>query len=146
MSWNLITTADILLTPAEQAVLNNLAGSTTVCAGVLSAIVGEFIEAIQQGGNQIVLDGTVPDAIRPQVIARTRWLWLCEFPELKKFQTRERSDLNSAAVKYRDQIAAGHPKIAPPDNPIGSGVTLVTMPVTGEPKLRRFRWREEDGV
>jgi hypothetical protein len=146
MSWNRITTADILLTPAEQAVLNNLAGSSTVCAGILSTVAGEFIEAIQQGGNQIVLDGSVPDAIRPHVIARTRWLWLCEFPELKKFQTQERADLNDAAVKYRDQIATGHPKLAPPANPVSSGFNLVTMPALGEPKLRRFRWREEDGV
>ena len=47
-----------------------------------------------------------------QVIARTRWLWLCEFPELKKFQTKERSELNDAAVKYRELRAmrapAGH--------------------------------------
>jgi hypothetical protein len=146
VSWNPITTANIRLQPAEQAVLNNISSSTTVCAEILATVVGEFIEAIQQGGNPFATDGTVPDVIRPHVIARTRWLWLCEFPELKKFQTKERSELNDSAVKYRDLIAAGHPRIAPPDNPANTGVNLVTLPSVGEPKLRRFRWRRENGI
>jgi len=146
MSWNPITTANIRMQPAEQAVLNNISGSTTVCAEILSTVVGEFIEAIQQGGNQFAQDGTVPDVVRPHVIARTRWLWLCEFPEMKRFQTKERSELNDAAVKFRDMIASGHPKIAPPNNPVNTGSNLLTMPSIGPVKLREFRKREEDGV
>jgi hypothetical protein len=147
MSWNPITTANIRMQPAEQATLNNISGSNTVLAEILSTVVGEFVEAIQQGGNQFAQDGTVPDVCRPHVIARTRWLWLCEFPEMKKFQTKERSDLNEAAVKFRDEVAGGKPKIAPPANPSPSGFNpIVTMPSTGRPKLREFRKREEDGI
>jgi hypothetical protein len=147
MSWNPITTANIRMQPVEQAVLNNISGSSTVLAEILGTVVGEFVEAIQQGGNQFAQDGTVPDVVRPHVIARTRWLWLCEFPEMKKFQTKERSDLNEAAVKFRDQIATGAPKIAPPNNPAPAGaVPIVTMPYVGEPKLREFRKWKEDGI
>jgi hypothetical protein len=146
MSWNPITTANIRMQPAEQAVLNNLSGSTTVCAEILATVTGEFVEAIQQGGNPFAQDGTVPDVVRPHVIARTRWLWLCEFPEMKRFQTAERSRLNDEAVAFRNQISGGHPKIAPPNNPASTGANLVTMPSTGRVKLRKFRTRDEDGV
>jgi hypothetical protein len=146
MSWNNITTANIRMQPAEIAVMNNISGSTSVCAEILTTVVGEFVEAIQQGGNQFANDGTVPDVVRPHVINRTRWLWLCEFPQMQKFQTPERAKLNDEAVKFRGLVAGGDPKIAPPVNPVNTGVSLVTMPVTGTVKLKQFRFREEDGV
>jgi hypothetical protein len=80
------------------------------------------------------------------VINRTRWLWLCEFPQTQKFQTPERAKLNDEAVKFRDQVASGNPKIVPPANPVATDVSLVTMPSTGEKKSRRFTWRKEEGV
>jgi len=147
MSWSPITTADIRIQPAEQGTLNHISGSNTACAAILNMVVGEFVEAIQQGGNQFTSDGTIPDVCRPHVIARTRWLWLCEFPEMKNFQTRERSELNAAAVKFRDAIASGKPKIAPPDHPSPAATTpIVTMPATGRPKLRAFSRWQEDGT
>ena len=147
MSWNPITTANIRIQPAEAALLANICGSSTVCQEILTTVVGEFVEAIQQGGNQFATDGTVPDVVRPHVIARTRWLWLCEFPEMKRFQTAERSKLNDDAVAFRDRIASGSPKIAPPTNPSAiSSAPIVTMPSTGCPKLKRFRWCEENGI
>jgi hypothetical protein len=110
-------------------------------------VVGEFVEAIQQGGNPFTSDGTIPDACRPQVIARTRWLWLCEFPEMKIYQTPERSELNAEAVKFREAIAGGKPKIAPPNQPSPAGaIPIVTMPATGRPKLREFTRWQEDGI
>jgi hypothetical protein len=146
MSWNTITTANIRMQPAEIAVMNNISGSTSACAEILTTVVGEFVEAIQQGGNQFAQDGTIPDVVRPHVINRTRWLWLCEFPQMQKFQTPERAKLNDEAVKFRDVMASGNPKIAPPPVPVQTGVSLVTMPVTGPVKLRRFRARDEDGI
>jgi hypothetical protein len=146
MSWNNITTANIRMQPAEIAVMNNISGSTSVCAEILTTVVGEFVEAIQQGGNQFANDGTIPDVVRPHVINRTRWLWLCEFPQMQRFQTPERAKLNDEAVKFRGQMAGGNPKIAPPMVPVQTGVSLVTMPVTGTVKLKEFGFREEDGV
>ena len=147
MSWNPITTANIHIQPAEAALLANISGSSTVCQEILTTVVGEFVEAIQQGGNQFATDGTIPDVARPHVIARTRWLWLCEFPEIKRFQTAERSKLNDEAVAFRDRIASGNPKIAPPSNPDAiSSAPIVTMPSSSCPKLKRFRWCEENGI
>ena len=147
MAWNVITTADIRIQPAEQATLNHISGSDTACAAILKMVIGEYIEAIQQGGNQFATDGTIPDVCRPHVMARTRWLWLCEFPEMRNFQTKERSELNADAVKFRDAVAGGKPKIAPPANPSPAGaVPIVTMPVTGQSKLREFRRWQEDGI
>jgi hypothetical protein len=146
VSWNSITTANIRLQPAEIAVLNNISGSTAICAEILQTVVGEFVEAIQQGGNQFTEDGTIPDVCRPHVINRTRWLWLTEFPQMKVAQTPERAKLNDEAVKFRDQLAAGNTKIAPPAVPVPTGVSLVTISRTGEKKLRRFTWREEEGT
>jgi hypothetical protein len=146
MSWNNITTANIRMQPAEIAVMNNISGSTSACAEILTTVVGEFVEAIQQGGNQFAQDGTIPDTVRTHVINRTRWLWLCEFPQMKTLQTPDRSKLNDDAVKFRDMVAEGKPKIAPPVNPVQTGVSLVTLPSVGPRKLRRFRARDEDGI
>jgi hypothetical protein len=65
---------------------------------------------------------------------------------MQKFQTPERAKLNDEAVKFRGLVAGGSPKIAPPTVPVQTGVSLVTMPVTGPIKLRRFRARDEDGI
>ena len=124
--------------------MNNISGSTAVCAEILQTVIGEFMEAIQQGGNGFANDGTVPDVVRPHVINRTRWLWLTEFPQMKIAQTAERAKLNDDAVKFRDAIASGSPKIAPPVNPVSTGISLVTLPSVGPVKLRKFR--KEDGI
>jgi len=147
VSWNTITTANIRMQPAEQTALNNISGASTALGEILNTVVGEFVEAIQQGGNQFATDGTIPDVVRPHVIARTRWLWLCEFPQLKALQTKDREKLNEDAVKFRDEIASGKPKIAPPTNPAASGVNpIVTMPSVGTPNLNNFTSCGEDGV
>ncbi len=144
MSWNTITTANIRMQPAEQSALNNINGASTALAEILNTVVGEFIEAIQQGGNQFATDGTIPDVVRPHVIARTRWLWLCEFPQLKAMQTKDREKLNEDAVKFRDEIAGGKPKIAPPLNPSATGsVPIVTMPSFRAPGAPRLPYSEQ---
>lgn len=124
----------------------NIQGATDFGPEVLKTVVGEFVEAIQQGGNQFADDGSIPDVIRSHVINRTRWMWLCEFPALKLMQTPVREKLNEEAEKFRDAVAAGNPKIAPPPNPVNAAATLVTMPSVGRSKLRRFRWEREDGI
>jgi hypothetical protein len=146
MSWRIITIDNVRFTPAETALMSNIQGATAFGPEILQTVVGEFVEAIQQGGNQFANDGTIPDAVRAQVINRTRWMWLNEFPALKSMQTPTREKLNAEAEKFRDAIAGGHPKIAPPLNPVNTSANLVTMPSAGRPKLRRFRWEREDGI
>src|SRR5580704_10281582 len=136
MSWNSITIANVRLTPAEKAALQAIQGSTAIGAELLTNVTGEFLGAIRAGGGQVVSDGTVPDAVRVHVINRTRWLWLCEFPQLKALQTKERGDLNAAAEKFMEAVTTGTPKIEPPATPDQESVSLVTMPSTGPKKLR----------
>ena len=146
MSWRIITIDNVRFTPAETALMANIQGSAAIGPEVLQTVVGEFVEAIQQGGNQFANDGTIPDVVRAHVINRTRWLWLGEFPALKSMQTPAREKLNTEAEKFRDSIAAGEPKIAPPINPVNAAVTLVTMPSVGHGKVRHFGPRHEDGI
>ena len=146
MSWRPITIDNVRFTPSETALMANIQGAADFGPEILQTVVGEFVEAIQQGGNQFAGDGTIPDVVRAQVINRTRWMWLCEFPALKSMQTPAREKLNMEAEKFRDAIAGGHPKIAPPPNPVNAAANLVTIPSVGRPKLRRFRWRDEDGI
>ena len=146
MSWRPITIDQVRFTPAELALMTNIQGSGDVGAQILQTVVGEFVEAIQQGGNQFANDGTIPDVVRPHVINRTRWLWLAEFPALKSMQTEWRKSLNEAAEKFRDAIAAGHPRIVPPANPVITAISLVTMPFVGPGKRRHFTAQAEDGL
>jgi len=146
MSWRPITIDQVRFTPAELALMTNIQGSGDVGAQILQTVVGEFVEAIQQGGNQFANDGTIPDVVRPHVINRTRWLWLCEFPALKSMQTPGRDKLNTDAVKFRDEIASGKPKIAPPLNPVVTGVNLVTSPSVSKKHHRKFTMRDQEGI
>lgn len=146
MSWRPITIDNVRFTPAETAIMQNIQGSSNIGAEVLQNVVGEFVEAIQQGGNQFANDGTIPDVVRMHVINRARWLWLCEFPVLKSMQTEWRRSLNDSAEKFRDAIAAGSPRIAPPVNPVLTPTSLVTMPSLGPIKLKHFTAHAEDGL
>jgi hypothetical protein len=146
MSWRPVTIDNVRFTPAEMALMANIQEAADFGPEILQTVVGEFVEAIQQGGNQFASDGTIPDVVRAHVINRTRWMWLCEFPALKSMQTPVREKLNTEAEKFRDAIAAGNPKIAPPLNPVNAPANLVTMPSVGRGKKRHFGPRQEDGI
>lgn len=123
MAWRIISTADVRLTPQEVATLNNIAGSTAVCADILANVVREFVGAIRAGyGDAAVADdGTIPDLLRLHVINRTRWLWLVEFPSMKVFQTPERSKLNDAAEKAIRELANRELNVEPATAVTASG-------------------------
>jgi hypothetical protein len=146
MSWSAITIDNVRLTPNEKAKLLSIENGATTGADILSSVVAEFIAAIQAGGNQVANDGTIPDLIRPHVINRTRWLWLLELPSaVESIHSKQREAANTAAEKFLEQLATGHPKVEAP--PVSAGTTpLVTMPSVGNPKLKHFRKRNEDGI
>ena len=142
MAWRLITTAHVRLTPPETAALRNISGSDQICAEILADVVGEFVSAIRSGGNAFTDDGSIPDLARLHVINRTRWLWLCEFPALKAFQTAERKALNDGAEKFLAEIAAGKPPVEAPANPTsadapGNAVEIATSPDPARGASRR---------
>lgn len=122
MTWTAVTATDVRITPAEQAVLNAIQDSETVCATVAANVVAEFRDAIAATGATPGDAGTVPDLVRVHVINRIRWLWLCEFPQLKSFQTAEREKLNRDAVDMLAKILEGKALIVgPTDTSTSSG-------------------------
>lgn len=146
MAWRAITIDNVRLTPVEKAKLQSIEAPNDVGAEILQTVVGEFIGAIQAGGNQVVTDGTIPDVVRPHVINRTRWLWLLEIPTVSEaIQSKERKAANDAAEKFRDQIATGHPKIEPPPAP-SQAAPLTTMPSVGDAQAQDFTQADEDGI
>src|SRR5258705_439396 len=112
MSWQQVSSDDVRLTPAEKATLDGIAGSSSVVAEKLGDVIGEFRDSISATGVIVSTEtGTVPDLVRIHVINRTCWLWLCEFPQLKSMQTKERAELNTAAEKMLANISSGAVKV-----------------------------------
>ncbi len=98
-------------------------GSDTIGAEVLTSVVNEFRDAINGTGTPLGDAGTIPDLVRVHVINRTRWLWLCEFPSLKIFQTEARSKLNDAAQQMLTDITTRKQPVNGPDavtSPVGN--------------------------
>lgn len=94
--------------------LQTMDNSNTVGAEVLLNVVREFVGAMQSGGYPVNTDDTIPDVVRNHVINRTRWLWLIEFPQLKKLQTEERREANTAAEKVLQQLSTREMNVEPP--------------------------------
>lgn len=133
MSWRSIAISNVRLSPNEKTAMQAIQGSSTVGAEVLLEVVREFVSAIRSGGNKYTDDDSIPDLVRTHVINRTRWLWLCEFPSLKSFQTEAREKLNEAAEKMLESIATGKVKVEAPATPVagvapGNAIELATRP------------------
>jgi len=141
--WQLISDSDVRITPAERTMLNAIQDSEGICATILGNVVGEFRDTIAAAGTPIGTEGTIPDLVRAHVINRTRWLWLCEFPQLKAFQTPERKALNDAAETALQKISTRDLKVPPGD---GSAADQTPSPSFGTkcPPLQ-FTRRNQDG-
>ena len=142
MAWRSIDVSEVRLTPQELAALNAIAGSITVGAQKLANVVGEFRDTIVVVGTPLGADGTIPDRVREQVINRTRWLWLCEFPQLKNLQTEGRSKLNEAAEKMLADISTRTVKVPPGD---GSSADQTLSPKISKRHLT-MRERAQEGL
>lgn len=143
MAWNTLTIDDVRFTPAERARLDAIAGSVTIGESVLANVVGEFRDAAEAVGTPLGDDGTVPDMVRMHVINRTRWLWLCEFPELKVMQTEMRKNQSLAAEKMLDRILAREIRL-----PAGDGSTpdATVLPSVYARDTHGFDWDSQDGL
>lgn len=145
MAWRSIVIADVRLTPAELAAMSNIQGVEATGAALLLTVVREFVGAIRAGGNAFTDDDTIPDICRVHVVNRTRWLWLCEFPILKAFQTAERSKLNDAAVEFLNSVAAGKPKTEPPATPVDAQSAANAVEVSTK-STRKFTRDKMEGL
>jgi hypothetical protein len=150
MSWNQVTDDAVRMQPAEIAMLNSIAGSTATRADILGNVIGEFRDTIAAAGTALGPEGTVPDLVRMHVINRTRWLWLCEYPQMKAFQTDGRKALNDAAEKALKDISTRDLKVPPGD---GSPADQTASPSFGtrprtqcpNPPARNFTSESQDG-
>lgn len=95
--------------------MQNIQNSTDVGAEVLLTVVREFVAALKSARNDVADDDTIPDLIRTHVINRTRWLWLCEFPQLRSMQTKEREKLNDSAQEFLTKIIEEQLQVEPPE-------------------------------
>lgn len=149
MAWRPISIDDVRLTPAEKSALANIQGAEVTGAELLASVVSEFRAAIQSRGGALGDAGTIDDLVRVHALNRARWLWLCEFPQLKLFQTEARSKLNDAAEKMLAAILAGDVTV-----PAGDGAGPTPGPSFGtrggraanDPPLREFTRETQDGT
>lgn len=114
MSWRSIAITDVRLSPAEKTALQAIQDSSSIGAAILLTVVREFVGAATAGRYAVNIDDTVPDSARLHIINRTRWMWLCEFPQLKSLQTEARAKLNESAEAFLQLVAAGKQNIEPP--------------------------------
>lgn len=131
--------------------MQSIQQSEEIGASILTNVVGEFRDAIESAGTALGDSGTIPDLVRNHAINRTRWLWLCEFPAMKAFQTAERSKLNDAAEKLLTDILSRD--VRPPAGD-GSDADQSPSPSFGErggtratdPNERNFTPESQDGI
>ena len=118
MPWNTLATTDITaeILPDEVTMLNNIQGSSSILAAILSSVTAEIQSGILVGGNQIGQPGTVPDQIRSDAIALVRWKWFCSLPKTD-LQSDFRRAQYDEAVKRMEKIREGGEKVEFPANP-----------------------------
>ena len=118
MPWSTITVDEVLeqLTPAEEATLQNIQGSTDSLPNLLARTVRAARGSIAAGGNPLGTADTIPDQVRNDVIVITRWNWLTSFPALKSMQTEGRKTAASDAQTRLDNIANSKTKVEMPPN------------------------------
>jgi len=126
MPWTALTEAGALkegFNPSEQAALTAVAGAVDGFADILTSGILEARGICEGAGYTLDADvTTLPDALRPHVIALARWRWLITVPEFRQMQTEERKLAAERAEEVLDKVAAGDFPIAPPeesDTPAG---------------------------
>lgn len=130
MSWATITSEEVLseFTPNEHTVIEAISGSTTALDSILERAVNSARGSMLAGGNRLAAEGTVPDQIRPEIIAIARWRWITSLPKSgMALATEARKDAAREAMELLKDIARGDLKVelpataitaATPDNAI----------------------------
>jgi hypothetical protein len=107
-SWNAIAEAEVLqeFIPAEQAGIKAAAGAVDQLPSILTRTVNQARGLIEAAGAALGGAGTIPDSLRPDVIAIARWRWLISISQFKSMQTAERKALYDEAIRHLDELAA----------------------------------------
>jgi hypothetical protein len=106
-SWNVIAEAEVLqeFIPAEQAAIKAAAGAVDQLPSILTRTVNQARGLIEAAGAALGGAATIPDSLRPDVIAIARWRWLTSIPQFKSMQTAERKALYDDAIRHLDELA-----------------------------------------
>jgi hypothetical protein len=118
MPWNTLQVTDVTaeILPDEVTMLNSVQGSSGILSALLSTVLAELQAQILVGGNQIGPGGTIPDQIRGDAIAITRWRWFCSLPKTD-LQSEFRRQQYVEAMKRLERIREGKEKVEIPSNP-----------------------------
>jgi hypothetical protein len=117
MPWNAITVDDVLseFNPTEQAKINAIQNAVDNLTPILSRAVNAARGSIIAGGNPVDAAGTIPDQLRPEVIAIARWRWLVALPGVNEaLQSKDRRAAHDDAMKRLDDVAARKIKVELP--------------------------------
>ncbi len=136
MSWNGITTADVLeeFTPQEIAALNGLQGGQENLAPILGRVVNAARGSIIAGGNRLGPEGTVPDQLRGEIIDIARWRWLISLPQMQRLQSAPRQAAFESAKATLEGVSKGEIRIEVPPNAMAQAA-----PVNAVATVRRGR-------
>lgn len=121
MSWSVIAESEVLeeFNSKENSAINNIQGATDNLAPILQRIVNMARSCVVAGGSQVDQPGTIPDQLRPDVIAIARWKWLVALPKIgEALQSKERKQAHDDGMKRMDDVAAGKIKIELPAAPV----------------------------
>jgi hypothetical protein len=134
--WNVIQETDVLtaLSPAEQAKLTAIQGSTDNLPAILTRAVNACRSAVISGGGQIDQVGLVPDLFRREVITIALWDWITSIPKLTEtMANKQRQSMYDKAIERQDKIATGELKVDVPTNVLVTTAPgyAVTTPRTG---------------
>jgi hypothetical protein len=118
--WNTLSASQILtgFSPQEIAFLQNNLGGQQAALDAITPIISDEIAALQgaviAGGSQQGPVGTVPDQLRPDLVAIVRWRLLLTYPSLKSLQTDSRKDAFARAQDKISEVANGRLKVELP--------------------------------
>lgn len=145
MSWSIIAESEVLeeFNSKENALINNIQSATDNLAPILQRVVNAARGAIVAGGGPLDQPGTIPDQLRPDVIAIARWKWLVALPNVNEtLQSKNRKDAHDDAMKRLDEVAAGKIKIELPGNPIIQDAPVNSVQVATH-KHHKIRWTDK---
>ena len=112
MPWNAIQASDIQveLLPQEVAMINTIQGSSGILATVLNTWVNKIRAMIEVGGNNLDVAGTVPDQLRPEIIAVVRWRWFSSMAN-NDLLSKQREEEFKQAMEKLNAVEKGSPKV-----------------------------------
>jgi hypothetical protein len=110
VSWRSISIPQFLaegFNATERTAVQSVASGDDGLADILTSAVAQWRGLVEAAGNTLGEPDTVPDSIRPYLVAQARWALLLKFPSLRTLQTSEREKAKDRAEEIIDKLADG---------------------------------------